>query len=209
MREKVEFNRLELNKPHVFELDNADQGVETPGRWGDQYRYMFRGNQIAFLDPVIHQLICNTGAAPGDRIQFWRQETRAGTRKGPVQYRVDKLGYGEPEPPAAAAPADAFDAHVQATSPPATARPAAPITAPPAAAPIAASPRVEQATPAPPTSVLPAHTTMLASALVAAVDAAATAESYAEAHGRRVTFTSEDLRAFALSIYINLQGRRA
>jgi hypothetical protein len=37
---------------------------------------------------------------------------------------------------------------------------------------------------------------------VAAVDAARTAESYAEAHGSRIVFSGEDIRAMGLSIYI-------
>ena len=44
---------------------------------------------------------------------------------------------------------------------------------------------------------------MLSAALASAIDATATADSYADAHGRRVTFSSEDIRAFGLSIYIS------
>jgi hypothetical protein len=46
----------------------------------------------------------------------------------------------------------------------------------------------------------------MAAALAAAVDAAATAESYAEAHGKRITFSSEDIRAIAATIYIGAPG---
>jgi hypothetical protein len=205
LREKIELGKLALNVPHVFAMDSGQQGVETEGKWGTQYRYMWSepANSISFVDPVIHEMIARSGAQAWRRFKFLRLETRSGARKGPVQYRIELVNEVEEEEPA-----DAFDKHMKATEPP-PARPAAPVTAPPAAAPAAASPRVEQATPAASPSVLPAHTTMLASALVAAVDAANTAESYAEAHGRRVTFSAEDLRAFGLSIYIGLQGRRA
>jgi len=221
LREKIELGKLALNVPHVFAMDSGQQGVETEGKWGTQYRYMWAepANSISFVDPVIHEMILRSGAKPWGRFKFLRMETRSGARKGPVQYRIELVNEVEEEEPAddgTGIPNDPIppgrhtlqqaDAAREAR---ATARPAAPVTAPPAAAPVAASPRVEQATPAASPSVLPAHTTMLASALVAAVDAANTAESYAEAHGRRVTFSAEDLRAFGLSIYIGLQGRRA
>ena len=203
MREKINLGTLALNTPHALTLE-GDGGVETPGQWGTQYRYMWSGNRISFVDPVIHELIQAQGACDGDSIKFWRLETRSGNRRGPVQYRVelvntaddasdyaDKPLASQPKPAAAAAAGRA---------PAPAARPAAPATAPPAATP-AASPRQEQATEAT-HSVAATDTARLSAALVAAVDAAATAESYAEAHSRRVTFTSEDLRAMALTIYI-------
>jgi hypothetical protein len=201
MREKINLGTLSLNTPHAFTLD-GDGGIETPGTWGTQYRYMWRGNQISFVDPVIHELIQAQGARDGDSIKFWRMETRNGNRRGPVQYRIDMVNTADAgdyaaQPRAAAAPA----------SPPAPARPAAPaITPAPQAAAPAASPRVEQEAEAT-HSVAATDTARLSAALVAAVDAANTAESYAEAHSRRVTFTSEDLRAMALTVYIGGQRR--
>lgn len=202
MREKINLGTLALNTPHALTLE-GDGGVETPGQWGTQYRYMWSGNRISFVDPVIHELIQAQGARDGDGIKFWRLETRSGNRRGPVQYRVelvntaddasdyaDKPLASQPKAAAAATPA----------SPQPAARPAAPATAPPAAA-TATSPRQEQATEAT-HSVAATDTARLSAALVAAIDAANTAESYGEAHSRRVTFTSEDLRAMALTVYI-------
>ena len=206
MREKITLGTLPMNTPHAFTLE-GDGGVETQGNWGTQYRYMWSGNRISFVDPVIHQMIQDVQARDGDSIKFWRLETRNGTRRGPVQYRIelintadagdyaDKQLASQPKAAAAAAPA----------SPP-PARPAAPaITPAPQAAAPAASPREEQATAATP-SVATTQAAPLSAALVAAIDAAATAESYAEAHSRRVTFTSEDIRALAITAYI--QGGR-
>lgn len=212
MREKVNFGSLPVNIPHAFTLDTADQGVETPGTYGTQYRYMWAGNRISFVDPVIHQLIQQQGATSGDTIKFWRMESRNGNRRGPIQYRVelvntvdeDEPDSAKPQPPRrqrtpaehAAAEAESHRQFPEALP----ARPAAPVQAPPAAAP-AASPRQEPATAAS-TNILTGGAAMLSAALVSAIDAAGTAESYAEAHGRRVAFSSEDIRAMALTVYI-------
>ena len=135
MREKINLGTLALNTPHALTLE-GDGGVETPGQWGTQYRYMWSGNRISFVDPVIHQIIQDAQARDGDSIKFWRLETRNGNRRGPVQYRVelvntaddasdyaDKPLASQPKPAAAAAAA--------------AARPAAPATAPQAATPAA------------------------------------------------------------------------
>src|ERR1022692_3823928 len=202
LREKINLSALALNTPHAFTLD-GDGGFETPGQWGTQYRYMWQGNQISFVDPVVHELIQSAGARDGDKIKFWRLETRNGSRKGPVQMRVELVNTadGDGGPPSDPIPPTAREARAQAAP-----RPAEPPTAPLVSAP-ATMPRVEQAPAATASVALPAQTAMLAAALVAAIDAANTAESYGEAHGRRVTFTSEDLRAMGITTYMRLLDR--
>jgi hypothetical protein len=205
MREKVNLGSLAVNLPHAFTLD-GDGGIETPGQWGAQYRYMWDRNRISFVDPVIHQLIQAQRACDGDTIKFWRLETRSGNRRGPIQYRVELVNTADAAA-YAAQPGDTSGIKDDPVPPPRQAARAAPaITPAPQAAAPAASPREEQATAA--TASVPAtEAAKLSAALVAAVDAAATAESYAEAHSRRVTFTSEDLRAMALTIYIGSQRK--
>ena len=225
LREKITLGSLPTNTANMLTLES--EGVAQTGRTGLQYRYMLSGGKIMWVEPAQHDLIQRTGAGEGDTIRVLKRETRNGNRKGPLDWQITLASEQEDEPPAAQ---DAFDAHLQETlrgnatpqarpqlSPDTTvhdrtpARPAAPVQAPPAAA-SATTPRASEQATAASNSVatLPAHTSMLSGALVAAVDAATTAESYAEAHNRRVTFTSEDLRAFALSIYISLTtGRRA
>lgn len=205
LREKITLGSLPVNVPNYLTLDST--GVAQEGKTGLQYRYMLNGNRITWVDPAQHDLIQRTGAQEGDTIQVIKRETRNGNRKGPLDWQITLASEQEEEPP------DAFDQHMAATAPraaPPQARPAAPVQAPPATA-AATSPRHEPATAATASvATLPSHTSMLSGALVAAIDAANTAESYAEAHSRRVTFTSEDLRAMGLSIYISLaQGRRA
>jgi hypothetical protein len=232
LREKVNLNSLTVNIAHVFRLD-GDGGVETPGTWGTAYRYAWDGNRISFVDPVVHELIQAQGARSGDSIKFWRLETRNGSRKGPIQYRIELVntadggddGTGIPNDPI---PPTAREARAQAATAKATppawvsearalAQQAEPVATP---APLVSAPqtlpRVEQAAETI-TSVTVTdtqrreqatarETARLSAAAVAAIDAANTAESYAEAHGRRVAFTSEDLRAMTLSVYITLCG---
>jgi hypothetical protein len=228
LREKINLNSLALNTPHALTLE-GDGGIETPGTWGTQYRYNWDGNRISFVDPVVHEMIQAQGARSGDSIKFWRLETRNGSRKGPIQYRIELVntadggddGTGIPNIPPTAREARAQAATAKATPPAwvsearALAQQAEPVATP---APLVSAPqtlpRVEQAAVAT-TSVTDTQrreqatareTARLSAAAVAAIDAANTAESYAEAHGRRVAFTSEDLRAMTLSVYITLCG---
>jgi hypothetical protein len=215
LREKINLNSLSLNTPHTFTLE-GDGGVETPGTWGTQYRYAWDGNRISFVDPAVHELIQAQGAHAGDSIRFWRMETRNGSRKGPVQYRIELVntadgsddGTGipnDPIPPGrrTLAPETKANDRTPAWVQPKQAEPASQ-PAPLASAP-QTLPRVEQATETTST-VQQREAARLSACLAAAIDATATAESYAEAHGRRVTFTSEDLRALAITSYINATG---
>lgn len=219
MREKINLATLPIGQTITLTLDDADQGVETPGKWGTQYRYMWSGNQISFLDPAIHEAIAATGAQPGDSISYRRDETRSGNKKGPIRHTVTLASEQQEEPagsdwaqvpndpippgkrtPQPAAWIKSLTDQAKALQTPDAARAAEPAKAPQPAAP-AAMPRVEQATAATPPSVT--HSAArLSAALVAAIDAAATAESYAEAHSRRLTFSSEDIRALGITAYI-------
>jgi hypothetical protein len=38
LRETIELSKLALNAPHVFAMDSGQQGVETEGKWGTQFR---------------------------------------------------------------------------------------------------------------------------------------------------------------------------
>jgi hypothetical protein len=214
LREKINLNSLALNTPHVFQLD-GDGGIETPGTWGTQYRYGWDGNRISFVDPVIHEMIQAQGARSGDTIKFWRLETRNGSRKGPVQYRIELVntadgddGTGipnDPIPPTARQAREAAKGSPPAWVQPPQAEPAsqpAPLVSAPHS-----QPRVEPAAEAT-TTVQQREAARLSAMLAAAIDATATATSYADAHGIRLTFTSEDVRSLAITAYINATGRQ-
>jgi len=64
------------------------------------------------------------------------------------------------------------------------------------------SPPVPMASPAAATPV-PRTSTKLMGALAAAIDAAMEAEVYCARHGREISFTSEDIRALAITVYIS------
>jgi hypothetical protein len=204
LRKKITLGSLPANTANMLTLES--EGIEQTGRTGLQYRYMLSGGKIMWVEPGQHDMIQRTGAGEGDTIKIVKRETRNGNRKGPLDWQITLASQQEDEPPAAR---DAFDAHLQETAArtaPPQPRPAAPVQAPPAAA-RETSPRVEQAPAATASVALPAQTSMLAAALASAIDATATAESYADAHGRRVTFTSEDIRAMGITTYMRLLDR--
>jgi hypothetical protein len=197
-REKINF--ATMPSPALLTLES--EGEEAPGKFGLQYRYFLGAGQITWVDPPIHDLIQQAGAHAGDTIRVSRHESRNGNRRGPLLWSIHMATKREDEPPEA----DEFDRHLQSQPQPAAqARPTQPQAAPPTRATASRQP----AAPTPPAAA-PAATeahpvsasAQLALALTEAIDAARSAESYAEAHGTRISFGPEDIRAMALSIYI-------
>jgi hypothetical protein len=70
MREKITFRQGE---PVTVTLEHEPhQAKETPGKWGNQYRYFLANNHIAFVDPDLHQALCETASA-GEPITITKQ----------------------------------------------------------------------------------------------------------------------------------------
>ncbi|HEU0139869.1 MAG TPA: hypothetical protein VFQ79_09175 [Bryobacteraceae bacterium] len=157
----------------ILALEFDPPADPRPGRFGDQYMYWFAGDKVAWLDPPVHAQIVATGARAGDEIAITRAEVRNGARKR-VEWQVQRV---EDEP------ADAYTRQL-----PPEHRPTPP-TAP-------AQPAAEPRQVAP-----PRPTAELASALIAAIDAAGVAERYAREQGLAIRFTGEDIRALANAIF--------
>lgn len=192
-REKVLFP---TNIPVRIQLEDGD-GILQSGAYGDQYRYWLTGHKIVWLEPGVHEQIQATTASPYDVYEIVKSETRKGTRRN-ITWHVEQIEDGEKEPPAHVAeamrdaermpPARAMDTAASAALLPAAAAPGPRLVSEPQT----------RATLAP-------HLTAeakLAECLLAAIRAAHASETYAQTREIRIHWTSEDVRAFALSLYI-------
>jgi hypothetical protein len=186
-RTKVIF---EINAPVAITLEREPPSFSTPGNWGEQYMYSLEGHQIAFLEPEVHEEICNLGARPGDT--FTITKTKDGRKNVWVVMRGD---VAQQAAKAIQAPAPA---------------PPAPRRGTPAATPAIAA-RIEAAkeeNAARAELPAPRHVSgnIMQAALCAALEATHAAEAFAEGIGANYRASSEDIRALAITIYIEITG---
>jgi hypothetical protein len=208
-RDKITFSP---NLPVIVKLDFNPPNEPRPGKFGDQYMYTVNDDAgIMFLDPAAHQLVVATGAKAGDEVAITKAvRTDGGKRFTEWQVaRVDDQTEQQPPgapvapPPIVSQPrtaAHAASSPATAPSPKANAHPFAPdqLNAPasdpePAAA----------AAQARPGAAMPLEKNPLWPALTTAIDAAAAAELHAHRRGLALRFSGEDVRAMALTLYID------
>ncbi len=213
-REKVLFP---TNIPVRIQLEDGD-GILQTGAYGDQYRYWLTGHKIVWLEPGVHEQIQATTATPYDVYEITKSETRKGTKRN-ITWHVEQIEDGEQEPPAHVAEAmrDAEPAAaVSLRMPPARAMDTAAAAAAAMAQIIAAVPALSAA-PAPGPRLVSEPQTRatltgqhaaearITECLLAGIRAAAAAELYAQSQELRIRWTSEDVRAFALSLFISAE----
>jgi len=227
-KERREVLRLETNVPVVASL-LFDDGLPVEGRYGDQVMYTITtdaGERVIYVDPHVSQMFENLGLRRGEPFRIGKFTRTDGNRRG-VEWKVRRL---EPEEMAPATPSP-FD------DPPPT--PPAPFDDPPpvesgSAAPpspprsngTATSgaperhPNVPQPTTPAPQPAQPPRTPVpfvgrqdgqyILSALVNMIDICDAAKHYAQAKGMELRFSAEDVRALAITCFINSKngGRR-
>ena len=184
MKERVVF---EANEPVTATLAYAD-GLNVQGRFGDQVMYSLTDGRVMYVPPLVRDKLVELGIRQNEPFAICRAERREGNRRF-VDWVV--------QPDSSAAPAQSATAHGDMPGSPADGSGA----------------RVKpdgngntngngngKAANALTKSVTPE--TALRAALTASIDAALAAEQYASAHGLSIRFGSEDLRAMALSLFI-------
>jgi hypothetical protein len=181
MKERVVF---EANVPVTAALAYAD-GLKVQGRFGDQVMYSLADGRIMYVPPIVRDKLVELGIRQNEPFNICRAERREGNRRF-----VDWLV----QPNGSASPTSSATARREAAQSPTnidnvgSAKPTGNGNGngrPPDA--LAAASAAEAA---------------LRAALMASIDAALAAEQYASAHGLSVRFGSEDLRAMALSLFI-------
>jgi hypothetical protein len=181
MKERVVF---EANVPVTATLAYAD-GMKVQGRFGDQVMYSLTDGRVMYVPPLVRDKLVELRIRQNEPFNICRAERREGNRRF-IDWVV--------QPESSASPALSAGAHRDVPQPPANGDGSAHGKSNGngkgngrSANTVGASGAAESA---------------LRAALMTSIDAALAAEQYASAHGLSVRFGSEDLRAMALSLFI-------
>ena len=181
MKERFLF---EANVPVTATLAYAD-GLKVQGRFGDQVMYSLTDGRVIYVPPVVRDKLAELGIWQNEPFNICRSERREGNRRF-VDWVV--------QPNDSASPVPSANTRRHTPESPANGDPSA---------------RVKSngngngnGRPANAVGAVGASESALRTALMTSIDAALAAEQYASAHGLSVRFGSEDLRAMALSLFI-------
>jgi hypothetical protein len=181
MKERVVF---EANVPVTATLAYAD-GLKVQGLFGDQVMYSLADGRVMYVPPIVRDKLVELGIRQNEPFDICRAERREGNRRF-VDWVV--------QPNGSATLSHSTASHSNMLGAPMNGDNGARIkpngdgngNGKPVIAPASSS----------------TAETALRAALTASIDAALAAEQYASAHGLSVRFGSEDLRAMALSLFI-------
>src|SRR5882672_5330731 len=190
-RQKVTFN---LNIPELLTLEFDPPSQARPGKWGEQFMYWLADEKTLWADPELHERIKATGAKAGDTVLVAKQKRQSAGGGYVVTWSIqpvspDELAKGK-------AALDAATPLAESMPPPATKPKYLP-----QATPLEKRLPPEKFAPAlpPPTAAIaaPMNAPRMSAALRAAIDACTETGFNA---------TSEDIRALAITIYIQSCG---
>lgn len=194
-REKVIF---QINSPVAITLERDRPSWPVDGNWGPQFMYSLEGDRVAFLEPEVHEQLLAANAQQGDT--FTITKTKDGRKNVWVVMRGDVA--------AQAARAISAPAPAQAQPTPLPMR-RAPASTPAINARIEAAEKENAATRAArEASPAPQRISgnVMQAALVCAIEATHAAAAHAESIGASYRPSSEDVRALAITIYIEVTG---
>jgi len=179
MKERVVF---EANVPVTATLAYAD-GLKVQGRFGDQVMYSLTDGRVMYVPPIVRDKLVELGVGQNQPFAICRAESREGNRRF-VNWVV--------KPDGSAAPAQSVTGHDDPPRPNGDAATCAKGNGNGNGNGKSASTPTRSGT----------AEAALRAALTASIDAALAGEQYASAHGLSIRFGSEDLRAMALSLFI-------
>jgi len=181
MKERVVF---EANVPVTATLAYAD-GMKVQGRFGDQVMYSLTDGRVMYVPPLVRDKLVELGIRQNEPFNICRAERREGNRRF-IDWVV--------QPESSASPALSAGAHRDVPQPPANGDGSAHGKS--------NGNGKGNGRPANAVGAVGASESALRTALMTSIDAALAAEQYTSAHGLSVRFGSEDLRAMALSLFI-------
>ena len=228
-KERREVLRLETNVPVVASL-MFDDGLPVQGRYGDQIMYTIAtdgGERVMYVDPNVSQMFEKLGLKRGEPFRIGKMTHKDGNRRG-VEWKVRRLEPEEMAPPLESAfgtpletrPPSPFDdpppvesggaAPPQPVSKSGTATSGPPERQPNVPQPITPAPHTAQRPRTPVPFAGRQDGQYILSALVNMIDVCGAVEHYAQAKGMELHFTGEDVRALAITCFINSKngGRR-
>jgi hypothetical protein len=182
MKERVLF---QTNVPVTVALAYPD-GINVEGRYGDQVMYTLTDERVMYVPPIVRSKLAESGIGKNEPFSICKAERREGNRRF-IEWIVNRV---ESEAATAHAPWQNNGHEMSAGC----CMPGSSGVAKPNGKSNGARP-----------AAINGGTTASASlhaALAASIDAALEAERYASEHGLSVRFGSEDLRAMALSLFI-------
>ena len=209
MREKVIFS---TNVPVTVTLAFQD-GLDVEGRFGDQVMYTLEDGRVMYVAPMVRTKIEELGIGKGQPFTMCKAERRNGSRRW-IEWTVNP-----PVPPTT-------QEHVQKDHPDHAPRTAGATHQTQPANPNSRSsdrstaqsnqsegglksqartngiPQTPVGSSIGPLLAMPGVALAIQSALITGIDAAIAAEQYAAAKGLSLRFTSEDVRAIALTLFI-------
>ena len=210
MREKVVFP---TNVPVMATLA-YDEGLDVEGRFGDQVMYTLEDGRVMYVAPMVRTKIEELGIGKGQPFTVCKAERRNGSRRW-IEWVVNPSGSpATPEP----VQKDRPDHPPRTAGAPHQTQPANPVSTRSGARSTAQGNHPDSGlksqartngmpqTPGGSLSgtllAMPGAALAIQSALITGIDAAIAAEQYAAAKGLSLRFTSEDVRAIALSLFI-------
>jgi hypothetical protein len=183
MKERVVFEAI---LPVAATLAYAD-GLKVQGRFGDQVMYSLTDGRVMYVPPILRDRLIELGIRQNEPFNICWAERREGNRRF-ADWVI--------QPHSAASPIPGANSH--------TAAPASPVNGDSGAGfkPIGNGNGNSGGKLAGVPATAATAETALRAALMTSIDAALAAEQHASAHGLSVRFGSEDLRAMALSQFI-------
>jgi hypothetical protein len=182
--------RFSTNVPAVVALA-FDEGKDVEGRYGDQVMYSLQGERVMYVPPIVREKMVALGIRRNDPIRITKAEARDGNRKG-IQWLVERV---QPEE------------FVPAPAPPQVVRPAGEAAQEGIYTPGSngsSAGNGNGARPIPPS--VPFVGTgaggWLLSALVNTIDICEAAQKYAHAKNFEIRFEAADVRALAITAFI-------
>jgi hypothetical protein len=176
---------FQTNVPVTAALAYPD-GMKVEGRYGDQVMYSLTDDRVMYVPPIVRNKLTDLGIRQNEPFSICKVEQRDGNRRY-IEWVVKRLPVEQPS--------NGDSANAGALPP----------AGPPVANGVSAAGNGDGKPRAKPVGASNGSHGALASlrsALAASIDAAIEAERYATDHGLSIRFGSEDLRAMALSLFI-------
>jgi hypothetical protein len=185
MKERIVF---QTNVPVTAALAYPD-GIKVEGRYGDQVMYPLSDERVMYVPPIVRDKLVEIGVRPKEPFSICKSERRDGNRRF-IEWIVKRL--------------DAEQPVAQMPEPNGNHSPSVTTAATVGASAHAGNNGNGKSNCATAVALIGSHNghASLRAALASSIDAAIEAEQYAAAHGLSVRFGSEDLRAMALSLFI-------
>lgn len=194
MRETL---RFETNVPQVVALA-FDKGLAVEGRYGDQVMFTLEDDRVMYVPPIVETKLRELGIRRGEDFQLCKREAKHGNRRS-IEWAVEPVngkGPAEPTPSQAANQKDGAAQQAPHTEQSITNGNGAGKT----------NGKDQTHVSIPYTGTEAGN--FLLSALVNSVDIWLATQQYARAKGLELAITTEDVRALAITAFINTRGGR-